>query len=86
MASVFDCLTAVNTRVCQSLPWLVMPGSETPPPLREIAGKLLQGATVEGQSRCDELIDAMKTVLDSLADVREVFAAGTGLKSVRVNV
>jgi hypothetical protein len=81
MAAVFNCLVAVHG-VCMSLPWLTTVGG-APPPLHVVAPKLLNKLPTE--ALCQELTDAVKTVSDSVTELREVFAAGTGLNAVRAS-
>ena len=82
MAAVFNCLVAVHG-VCMSLPWLTTVGG-APPPLHVVAPKLLNKLPTE--ALCQELTDAVKTVSDSVTELREVFAAGTGLNAVRASL
>ncbi len=81
MAAVLNHLLAVH-ELCKSLPSLLAGdgGEGAVLPLRTTAGLLLEKARSE--ELCSELMDSLRTVGDSVTELQELFAAGTGLQSV----
>lgn len=79
MAAVLNHLVAVH-ELCKSLPGLLEGGHGGGVPLRSTAVVLLDKARSE--ELCVELADSLRTVAESVTELQELFAAGTGLQSV----
>ena len=80
MAAVLNHLVAVH-ELCKSLPGLLEGGiGGGGAPLRSTAVVLLDKANSE--ELCLELADSLRTVAESVTELQELFAAGTGLQSV----